>query len=493
MDELGLALTFDDVRLKTGYSEVMPDDVNLESKFSRNIPLLIPVTSAAMDTVTEADLAMEMAQLGGLGVIHRNMTPEKQADEVARVKFHLNALIEKPIYCSEGDTIASILKRREEKGYNFHTFPVLNNEGKLVGILTETDFDFCENTNLSAKEVMTRQVVTGKPETNIQEAYSLMREGKKKAIPLVDEQGNLAGMYIFSDVERVLSGDFTSYNIDKRGQLRVAAAIGVYDDAYSRLEKLVKENVDVVVIDTAHADSKPVIETLRKIKSKYDVDVVVGNISNPKSVKKLIKAGADGIRIGQGPSAICTTRIIAGVGIPQVTAIYECSEVAKDSGIPVCADGGIRFSGDIPIAIGAGADSIMLGSLLAGTKESPGEIVFRRGRQWKHYRGMGSIEAMEESKESRQRYMQADAGKEQLIAEGIGGLVPYRGELKIVMFQYIGGLRRGMGYVGAANIKELKEKADFWRITRAGVEESHPHGVLIMEEAPNYSGQQDGN
>ncbi|MBI4154988.1 IMP dehydrogenase [Candidatus Woesearchaeota archaeon] len=483
---MGLALTFDDVRLKTGYTEVMPEEVSLESLFSRNIPLKIPIVSAAMDTVTEHELAIEIAKLGGLGIIHKNLTPEEQKNEVARVKYHLNGLIEKPICANENEKIEEILKKREERGYTFHTFPVINSEGKLVGILTENDFDFCNNTELYAKEVMTRQLITAHQGINIQEAYKIMVKEKKKALPLIDKDSNLVGLYVFSDVKRIITGSSKNYNIDTKGQLRVGAAIGVYDDAIARLEKLIKEHIDVVIIDTAHGDSKSVIETLKEIKKFYpELDVVTGNISEPESAERLIKAGADGIKVGQGPGSICTTRIIAGIGCPQVTAVYNCSKICDEYNIPLCADGGLRYSGDIPVAIGTGANSVMMGSMLAGTKEAPGEIVFLEGRQWKSYRGMGSLAAMTTNRGSRERY----GVKKELVPEGVEGLVPYKGELKDILFQYVGGLKKGMGYVGAKNINELREKADFLYFSSAGQRESHPHDILITKDPPNYKSE----
>ena len=311
-----------------------------------------------------------------------------------------------------------------------------------------------------------------------------MIDKKKKALPLVNKDGKVAGMYVLKDVKRVLLKNPSGYNLDKKGQLRVGAAIGV--DDFERVEKLISKNADVVVIDTAHADTKSVINTLKKIKSNYKIDVVVGNVSEPESAKRLADAGADGIKVGQGPGSICTTRIIAGIGSPQVSAVYKCSKIADEYDIPVCADGGLKNSGDIPIAIGAGAFSVMIGGMLAGVKESPGEVVFKEGRQWKFYRGMGSIGAMETNKGSRERYGQIATGKSELIAEGVEGLKAYKGELKEVIFQYIGGLKRGMGYVGAKDIESLRRKADFVKITSAGKAESHPHDILITKEPPNY-------
>lgn len=481
----GVALTFADVRLKTGYSRVMPDSVNTESRFSRNIKLKIPIVSAAMDTVTESAMAIEMAKLGGLGIIHKNLSPQDQASEVVKVKFNLQGFIEKPIVVKPTDKIDAILKKRADKGHSFHTFPVVD-DGKIVGLLTKNDFDFCEDHTLTAAEVMTKDLITMPAGTSADEAYALLRREKKKVLPLVDSTGVLKGMYLYSDLSRARSGKFDVYNLDNKGRLMVGAAIGIGSEAFERVKLLVDKDVDVVVIDTAHADSAPVIDTLRKIKALYPgIDVVVGNVSEKESVKRLAEAGADGIKVGQGPGAICTTRIIAGIGCPQLTAIYYCSIEAEKYGIPICADGGLQYSGDIPIALGAGAYSVMMGSMLAGTKESPGSIEFVDGRQWKNYRGMGSMGALE-SKGSRERYNQPDTGKSGFIPEGIEGLVPYKGELKDVMFQYVGGLQRGMGYVGAANISELREKADFWMPTAAGIRESHPHDIVITKEAPNY-------
>lgn len=485
MERERLALTFDDVRLKTGHSEKLPNEVKIASMFSRSIILKVPIVSAVMDTVTEHEMAIEMAKLGGIGIIHKNMSPERQAAEVSRVKYHLNGLIEKPItiYCDE--TIESIFKRKEEKNYSFHSFPVIDRNDKLIGLLTKNDFDFCDDIHKTASEVMTHQPITGMTDLNLDEAYELMKREKKKILPLVNSDMIITGMYVFSDLKRIKTSSNSEYNTDAKGQLVVGAAIGVYDDAFERVERLVKNKVDVVVIDTAHGDSKAVIETLKEIKKRYpNLDVVVGNISQPESALRLAKAGADGIKVGQGPGSICTTRIVAGIGCPQVTAIYRCAKAIEDYGIPICADGGINQTGDISIAIAAGASSVMLGGMLAGTKEAPGEIIFFEGKQWKMYRGMGSLGAMLQHKGSRERYNQS--GKDSVVPEGIEGRVEYKGPVKDVIVQCIGGLRKGMGYVGSADINELKEKADFDRISNAGMAESHPHDVIITKEAPNY-------
>ncbi|MDD3101695.1 MAG: IMP dehydrogenase [Patescibacteria group bacterium] len=485
MEALGLALTFDDVRLKSGHSEVMPDNVNLESKFSKNIFLKIPLVSADMDTVTESGMAIGMALLGGLGVIHKNLSPKDQADEVARVKYYLNGFIDEPICAYENESVREILMKKEEKKYDFCTFPVINRANRLIGILSKTDFDFCQDFSLPVAKVMSKKIITAPKGTSLKEAHKIMMATKKKILPLLDKNGKIAGMYVFKDVQRIIMKNPTGCNVDKNGQLIVAAAVGVND--FERIDLLVKNKVNVLVISTAHADTKSVIETLKEIKRNYKIDVVVGNVSEPESACRLAKAGADGVKVGQGPGSICTTRVIAGIGSPQVSAVYKCAKAIGAFDIPVCADGGLHNSGDIPIAIGAGACSVMMGGMLAGTKEAPGEIVFKDGRQWKVYRGMGSIGAMEVNKGSRERYRQVDTGKKELIAEGVEGLKPYKGELEQVIFQYLGGLKRGMGYVGAANISELHEKADFIRITQAGKTESHPHDIIITKEPPNYS------
>ncbi len=485
MEKIKLALTFDDVRLKSGYSEVMPEKVDTITKFSKNTNLRIPIVSAAMDTVTEHKMGIEIALLGGLGIIHKNMTARQQAKEVAKVKYYLNGFIDKPIYVNQNQTILEILKIKEERNYSFNTFPVVNDRNQIVGILSQNDFDFCQNNSLPAKKLMSTALVTAPQGTKIKEAYQIMIDNKKKILPIIDKNQVLIGMYTFKDLKRIIVKDKNSYNTDKNGQLIVGAAIGVND--FERLETLLEKKVNVVVIDTAHADTKSVISTLCEIKKKYKIDVVVGNVSEPESVKRLIKAGADGVKIGQGPGSICTTRIIAGIGSPQLTAIYKCAKIANQYNVPVCADGGLKYSGDIPIAIGAGASSVMMGGMLSGTDEAPGEVIFKDGRRWKAYRGMGSLGAMQEHDGSRERYNQETIGKKELIAEGVEALKPYKGKLSEVLFQYIGGLKRGMGYVGAKNIEELKQKADFIRISSAGKEESHPHNIVIMKEPPNYS------
>jgi len=485
IEQLKIALTFDDVRLKSGYSKVMPEQVNLESKFSKNTPLKIPITSAAMDTVTEHKMGIGMALLGGLGVIHRNMTPEEQASRVARVKYFLNGVVEKPICVGENQSIEEILKMKEEKDFSFSTFPVINDDSRLVGVLSRNDFDFCKDYSVKAKDAMSKNIIAAPKNTGLKKAYDIMVKNKKKVLPLIDKERRIKGMYVFKDAQRIIMKNPAGYNTDENGQLVAAAAIGVND--FERVEFLVQKKVNVVVIDTAHADTKSVIDTLKTIKKNYDVDVVVGNVSEKEAVRRLAKAGADGIKVGQGPGSICTTRVVAGIGSPQVSAVYKCSQVADKYNIPICADGGLKYSGDISIAIGAGASNVMMGGMLSGTKEAPGDVIFKNGRQWKQYRGMGSISAMEEHKSSRERYNQVSSDEKGLIAEGVEGLKPYKGRLNEVMLQYVSGLKKGMGYVGAENIEELQNKADFIRISTAGKEESHPHNVLITREPPNYT------
>ena len=480
-----LAVTFKEVLLKTGYSSVPPDAVSLETRFSRRVPLKIPILSAAMDTVTESRLAIALAKLGGIGVIHRNLDPKDQRREVRRVKFHLSGKIATPVTVKPDMTMAAIEAMRAEHQFKFHSFPVTDDEGKLVGLLTRNDFDFCVDRSQRVAEVMTRTLVTAAPDTSLDAAHRQMLEARKKVLPLVNPDGSLAGMYLLSDLARVKSGSSDMYNMDEQGRLRVAAAVGVGEEALGRVE-LLHDYVDVIVIDTAHGDSENVLATLRAIKQKYDIDVVVGNISEGESAKRLVDAGADGVKVGQGPGSICTTRVVSGTGCPQVTAVFQAVRAIEGSGVPVCADGGIENSGDIPIAIGAGAHSVMLGKLFAGTTEAPGDVDFTFTPPMKLYRGMGSLSAMAGSKGSRERYRQGDAGKDRLVPEGIEGVVPFVGELAPLVHQLVGGLRKGMGYVGAATIEELREKADFHHNTVVGIQESHPHGVRMIADAPNY-------
>lgn len=491
MEMLGLALSYDDVRLKTNYSNVIPssEEIDLISKFSRRIQLKCPIVSSPMDRVTESTTAIEMAKLGGLGIIHRGLTPKSQSDEVARVKFYLNGLIEKPITVFSTNRVSEVLKMIEEKNYSFHSFPVLDENGQLVGIVSGNDFDFCSNTNLTIADIMSREVITAPKGICLTEAFSIMCQHKVKVLPLLDQESRLAGLYVFSDVKRIITGGSPIYNLDDRGSLRVGAAIGTGPEAIARAELLVRKKVDVLVIDTAHSDTDTAINTLTELKVQYpEIDIVVGNISEADSAKRLAQAGADGVKVGQGPGSICTTRIVAGIGCPQVTAVYNCAMAVQDFNIPVCADGGIKYSGDIVIAFGAGASSVMLGGLLAGTDESPGKVIMTPNGPVKEYRGMGSLGAMQDSQEARQRYGQVEVKLDKLVPEGVEAVIPYRGKLADVIFQLVGGLKAGMGYVGARTISELEDKADFYRLSGAGLGESHPHGITLTKLPPNYKG-----
>ncbi len=487
LNKLGLALSYDDVLLKSRYSETMPTAVDTTTKFSKNITLNIPIVSAAMDTVTESSSAIALALLGGIGVIHKNLDIKTQAHEVARVKHFLHGIIDTPITISPSDTVGDVLAMREESKLDFHSFPVVEGTGKLVGIVGQIDFDFCKETNVKVKNIMNTTLLTAPLDTDPQKAYALMLKNKKKALPLVSKSGKLEGMYTFKDVSRILNKDKSKHTIDANNQLGVAAAVGTGADTAKRVAELVSSGVDAIVIDTAHGDSAPVYKTIKIIKKKFpNIDVVAGNISEPESAKRLAEAGVDGIKVGQGPGSICTTRVVAGIGAPQVSAVANCSRAVRGLDIPVIADGGITQTGHISIALGAGASTVMLGNLLAGTDEAPGEIVYQGGRQWKLYRGMGSLGAMQENISSRNRYGQDSACIDKLVPEGIEGRIPYKGSLEAVIHQYVGGLRSGMGYVGAKDISELHQKADFHRITVAGKSESHPHDVIITKEAPNY-------
>ncbi|NTW22393.1 IMP dehydrogenase [Candidatus Falkowbacteria bacterium] len=492
MEAQGLALSYGDVRMRTGYSEVLPSDVLVNSLFSRNVPLNCPIISSPMDTVTERKMAIQMAKLGGLGIIHKGLNPKDQAAEVASVKFYLNGLIKKPICFQEEATIGEIERIMEEKGYKerFQSFPILDSDGKLVGLLTHNDFEFCLNPELTARQVMSHELIKAQQGIGLEEVFRMMVGNKKKVIPVVDGEGQIAGMYVYKDVKRIMTGGDPIYNLDPNGNLRVGAAIGVGEEALQRAELLYNKGVDVVVIDTAHGDTLGAVTTLKELKRLYPgLDVVVGNISEGESARRLAEAGADGLRIGQGPGSICTTRVVAGIGCPQVTAVYNCAKAVRGIHVPVCADGGIEDTGDITIAMAAGAHSVMLGSMLAGTDQAPGDIIQVSGMPMKRYRGMGSLGAMQSSMESRKRYGQGMSLKDKLVPEGVEGVVPYKGDVEKVIVQCLGGLRAGMGYCGARNVEELQEKADFHRISGSGLKESHPHGIIITEEAPNYKQQ----
>lgn len=492
IEALGLALSYGDVRLKTAHTEVAPNDVRLKSRFSRNVPLNAPLVSSPMDMVTEHKMAIALAKAGGLGIIHRALTSKDQAKEVSRVKFYLNGLIEKPICLESQQTVKSVLKMIEEKGYAFHSFPVLDSRGKLAGLISNNDIEFCTDNAARVGRIMTKakNLITAKNGISFKQAFAIMQKNKKKILPLVNAQKKLVGMYVYSDVKRIVSGGSPWFNTDVSGNLRVGAAVGVGKEALARAELLADRGVDVLVIDTAHGDSRAVIEILKQLKKNYPkIDVVVGNVSEAESAIRLAQAGADGIKVGQGPGSICTTRVVAGIGCPQVTAVYNCARALRGSDVPVCADGGIEYSGDITVALAVGADSVMLGKILSGTDEAPGEVFMRNGMPYKQYRGMGSLGAMQESQAARERYAQTENSKDKLVPEGVEAVVPYKGEVAKIIFQTLGGLRNGLGYVGAADINQLQAKADFYYISSAGLSESHPHGITMEKEAPNYLGR----
>lgn len=476
-------LTFDDVLLIPAYSEVLPREVSLVTKFSRNIVLNTPIISAAMDTVTEARMAIAIAREGGMGVIHKNMSIEEQARQVEVVKRAENGMIYNPVTIKRGSTVANALNLMKE--YKIGGIPVVDEHGYLVGIVTNRDLRFEVNLNRKIDEVMTsKNLVTTDQTTDLENASAILQKYKIEKLPVVDKDGKLIGLVTYKDITKAKDKPLACK--DEKGRLRVAGGVGVTFDTFDRIEALVKANVDAIVIDTAHGHSKGVIETLKEAKRRYpNLEVVVGNIATGQAALDLVKAGADGVKVGIGPGSICTTRVIAGVGVPQLSAIYDVAKALKGTGVPLIADGGLRYSGDIVKALAAGADSVMAGSMIAGVEESPGETVIYNGRKFKSYRGMGSLEAMQ--KGSKDRYFQdVEDDIKKLVPEGISGRVPYKGTLYEVIYQMIGGLRAGMGYCGARNIQEL-HNAKFTRVTGAGVTESHPHDVTITNEAPNYS------
>ncbi|WP_300804585.1 IMP dehydrogenase, partial [uncultured Duncaniella sp.] len=476
-------LTFDDVLLIPAYSEVLPREVNLSTRFSRNITLNVPLVSAAMDTVTEAALAIAIAREGGIGVIHKNMSIAEQARQVHAVKRAENGMIYDPVTIKRGSTVADALNMMRE--YHIGGIPVVDEDRKLVGIVTNRDLRFEQNPNRPIDEVMTKEgLVVTNQSTNLEEAAQILQQHKIEKLPVVDSDNRLVGLVTYKDITKAKDKPYACK--DKLGRLRVAAGVGVTADSMERVDALVEAGVDAIVIDTAHGHSRGVIGVLKAIKEKYPhIDVVVGNIATGEAAKYLVENGADGVKVGIGPGSICTTRVIAGVGVPQLSAVYDVAKALKGTGVPLIADGGIRYSGDIVKALAAGAYSVMLGGMLAGVEESPGDTIIYNGRKYKSYRGMGSLEAME--KGSKDRYFQAnETDAKKLVPEGIAARVPYKGLLYEVVYQMLGGLRAGMGYCGAPDIERLHE-AKFTRITNAGVAESHPHDVAITSEAPNYS------
>jgi IMP dehydrogenase len=477
-------LTYDDVLLVPGYSEVLPREVSISSFFTKNIKLNTPIVSAAMDTVTEHAMAIAIAQEGGIGVLHKNMSIEAQADEVRKVKRSESGMIMDPVTISDTATIGDTIKIMGDN--TIGGIPVLDKQGRLTGIVTSRDLRFEKNFNRSVVEVMTasQELITAPKGITMKQAEEILQQHKIEKLPVIDKAGKLVGLITYKDIIKIKVRPNACK--DERGRLRVAAAVGVTADTMARVDALVSAGVDAVIIDTAHGHSKGVIEKLKEVKKKHKtLQVIVGNIATGKAALDLVKAGADAVKVGIGPGSICTTRVIAGVGVPQLSAIMDVAEALKGTNVPLIADGGIRFTGDVVKALAAGAGTVMMGGMFAGTEESPGETIIFEGRKFKSYRGMGSLEAMQ--KGSKDRYFQdAEDDVKKLVPEGISGRVPYKGSLAEIIYQVIGGLRAGMGYCGSKDIKAL-QIAKFIRITAAGVKEGHPHDVVITREAPNYS------
>lgn len=481
---VGEGLTYDDVLLIPNYSQILPREVSIKSKFSRNITLNVPIISAAMDTVTESDMAIAIAREGGIGVLHKNMTIEQQAAEVRKVKRSESGMIIDPVTLPLTAKVGDA--KRAMKEYSIGGIPVVDGNNVLKGIVTNRDLRFEKDNERAITEVMTSEnLVTAKQGTDLAQAEEILQENKIEKLPVVSDDFKLIGLITFRDITKLTLKP--TANKDQYGRLRVAAALGVTADAVERAGALVAAGVDAVIIDTAHGHTKGVVDVLKQVKAEFpQLDVVVGNIATPEAAQYLVENGADGVKVGIGPGSICTTRVVAGVGFPQFSAVLEVAAAIKGSGVPVIADGGVRYTGDIPKALAAGADCVMLGSMLAGTKESPGETIIFEGRKFKSYRGMGSVEAMKQG--SKDRYFQdVEDDVKKLVPEGIVGRVPYKGELAESMLQFVGGLRAGMGYCGAKDIPTLQESSRFVRLTASGIGESHPHNVTITKEAPNYS------
>ena len=481
---IGQGLTYDDVLLVPDFSEILPREVSITSKFSKNIPLNIPIVSAAMDTVTESEMAIAMAREGGIGVLHKNMTIEDQAARVRAVKRSESGMIIDPVTLPGTALVSDANENMKE--FKIGGIPIVDNDNKLIGIVTNRDLRFEKNNNRPITEVMTSQnLITVNEGTSLKDAEKILQKHKIEKLPVVSKGNILVGLITFRDITK--HSTKPKANKDEFGRLRVAAAVGITSDVLDRVNALNKSGVDAIVIDTAHGHSKGVSDTLKKVKKQFsDLDIIVGNVATTDAAKYLVKNGADAIKVGIGPGSICTTRVIAGVGYPQLSAIMEVRKALVDTDIPLIADGGIRFTGDIPKAIAAGADSVMLGSMLAGTRESPGETIIYEGRKYKTYRGMGSVEAMKMG--SKDRYFQdVEDDIKKLVPEGIVGRVPFKGDLNESIHQFVGGLRAGMGYCGAKNIAMLKANGKFVTITSAGMKESHPHDISITKEAPNYS------
>ncbi len=478
-------LTFDDVSLVPRHADFLPKDADIASRLTARTTVTLPFVSAAMDTVTESRMAIAMALLGGIGIIHKNLDAAQQGREVDAVKHHLNGLIRDPVTFRDTDTLRQVKARKAEKGYSFSGFPILDAEDRLVGMLSAADMKFAHDPDARVADIMTAPVISAPPDTSLPDAYRLMKRNKIGKLPLVDA-GRLVGLYSFSDVSTLIENAQPLFNRDARHRLRVGAAVGVHDR--ERVKILAEKEADVLVIDTAHGDSRGVIEMCRWIKRQYPaLDVVAGNIATGEAAESLLAAGADAVKVGIGPGSICTTRVVAGVGIPQISAIYRCARSLRGR-IPIIADGGIRYSGDVAKAIAAGADTVMMGSVLAGTQESPGEKIIHQGRQYVVYRGMGSLAAMKMGAGSRERYSQADLPDDELVPQGIEGIVPFSGTLEKVITQYAGGLRAALGYTGCRTVADLQRRGELVRVSAAGVREAHAHDVKIIKEAPNYSG-----
>lgn len=478
-------LTFDDVTMHTEYADFQPAEASVKSLFTRNIHLHIPFVSAAMDTVTESGMAIAMALQGGIGVLHKNMTPERQADEVRRVKTYLNGLIATPVVFRKQQLVSELLSERDARKYTFSGFPIIDDDGHLVGILTARDLKFVSEFNVTVASIMTTPVITAPAGTTLAQAYAIMTANRVGKLPIVDPQGRLAGLYSYHDVKSLMANDEPNVNRDPQHKLRVAAAIGPGD--LERAARLIAAGVDALVVDTAHGFTRGVLDSVKTLKRLHpQVDLVAGNIADGKAAKALLSAGADAIKVGVGPGSICTTRVVCGVGIPQLTAIYDVAEAVQGA-VPVIGDGGIKYSGDVPKAMVVGASSVMMGGVLAGTQESPGDKIVSQGRTFVVYRGMGSLEAMKTARGSRERYSQREVDDpDKLVPQGVEGLVPYRGRVDQVLGQFAGALQFTLGYCGAHSLDELRARARFVRVTMAGLREAHPHDIRMTKDAPNY-------
>lgn len=480
-------LTYDDVTLVTQYADFLPDDASLETKLTARQKMKVPFISAAMDTVTEAPMAIAMALAGGIGVIHKNLEEDAQAAEVAKVKNYLNGLIAKPVCFHANDDIAFLRAEKRRLGLTFNGFPVLDDEDRLVGMISGADMRYAPMDAAKLCDVMQKDPITAKPGTSLKKAYDIMRAHKMGKLPLVDRAGHVVGLYSFTDVQRLVENKNPSYNCDDQFRLRVSASVSGGKGDLTRMEKLAAAGVDVVVVDSAHGHSKGIMEMTKYIVKNFPkVDVIAGNIATGEAAVALAKCGAHAVKVGIGPGSICTTRVVCGVGIPQLTAVYSAAKALRGSGVAVIADGGIKLSGDVPKALAAGADSVMLGSVLAGTEESPGEKIYANGRKYVVYRGMGSMAALKNGKGSRARYFQDNESEDDLVPQGIEGMVPYSGHVAAIMTQFCGGLRASLGYCGTKTIADLQARGKFYRVTAAGQREARPHDITITKEAPNY-------